>query len=106
MEPGVFDAWIRARAAAATDRVRAALDGFHFNEAAREIQAFTWGEFCDWYLELSKTVLYDDDASPAAKNAALHTLYTTLRDVAAHCRCPSPARAVLGPVQALDMVRR
>lgn len=30
-------------------------DKFHFSEAANRIYNFTWGKYCDWYLEISKT---------------------------------------------------
>ncbi|MCB9680878.1 MAG: valine--tRNA ligase [Alphaproteobacteria bacterium] len=82
MEPGVYEAWIQARTGQAVARVRSALDAYKFNEAASEIHAFVWGEFCDWYLELSKTTLYDEAASPARKNATKHALFTTLGVIA------------------------
>ncbi len=34
--------------------VSAALDEYKFNEAARELYGFVWGDFCDWYIEASK----------------------------------------------------
>jgi valyl-tRNA synthetase len=38
----------------AIEKVGAALDGYKFNEAARELYDFVWGDFCDWYIEASK----------------------------------------------------
>jgi valyl-tRNA synthetase len=35
-------------------KVTGALDGYKFNEAARELYDFVWGDFCDWYIEASK----------------------------------------------------
>jgi len=81
MEDGPYEHWIRARAGAAVERVRRALDDYKFNEAAAEIYAFTWGEYCDWYLELSKTVLYDEEAPPARKNATRHALFETMATI-------------------------
>ena len=72
-----YDHWIRARTGAAIGRVREALDGYRFNEAAGEIYSFTWDELCDWYLELSKGTLYDDADTPEAearRQGARHTL--------------------------------
>jgi valyl-tRNA synthetase len=60
--------------------VREALDAYKFNEAASELWAFVWGEFCDWYLELTKPVLYGE-ASPARKNAVKHALFTTMDSI-------------------------
>jgi valyl-tRNA synthetase len=77
-EDGPYERWIQARTAAAVARVRAALDEYRFNEAAAEIYAFTWGEFCDWYLELSKTTVYDEAATPAAKAAVKRQLLGTM----------------------------
>ena len=35
-------------------KVSAALDAYKFNEAAKELYDFVWGDFCDWYIEASK----------------------------------------------------
>ncbi|MEZ4319199.1 MAG: valine--tRNA ligase [Myxococcota bacterium] len=78
MEDGPYELWIRARTGAAVQRVRDAIDGYRFNEAASEIYNFVWGEYCDWYLELSKTTIYDAEASEARKNAVRHALFDTM----------------------------
>ncbi len=78
-EPSVYDRWILARTGAAVARVREALDSYRFNEAATEIHAFVWGEFCDWYLELSKPAVY---GGGDARAAAQHTLVTVLGAIA------------------------
>ena len=77
MEHGVYERWMAARTGAAAARVRAALDAYKLNEAAHEAHAFVWGELCDWYIELTKPVLYGE-ASDARKNAVKHTLFTTM----------------------------
>jgi len=56
------DRWILSRLATITAEVTAQLEQFHFSEAARTIYDFTWSEFCDWYVEMSK----GGCASPAA----------------------------------------
>jgi valyl-tRNA synthetase len=48
--------------------VTEALDQYRFSDAAQALYKFTWNEFCDWYLELSKPVLYGED-----KNKKSHT---------------------------------
>ena len=48
------------RAAAASD---AALDEFRFNDAANSLYQFTWGTFCDWYLEFTKPILTGSDSA-------------------------------------------
>ena len=78
VELGVYDRWILARTGTAAQRVRNALDAYRFNDAAAEIYAFTWGEYCDWYVELAKTTLYDDNASEERKNGVRRTLFATM----------------------------
>jgi valyl-tRNA synthetase len=51
----VEDRWIVSRLATTTAAVTTALDHFRFAEATRLIYEFTWSEFCDWYLEMSKS---------------------------------------------------
>ena len=51
------DRWIFSRLAGLVARLDAAFDGFEFGEATRELYAFFWNEFCDWYIEFSKARL-------------------------------------------------
>jgi valyl-tRNA synthetase len=69
----LYDRWILARLGACTQAVREALDAYRFSDAAAAVYAFVWDEFCDWYLEISKTVLYAEfeGGADAAANAAL-----------------------------------
>ena len=62
-----------------------------FDTAANALYEFTWSEFCDWYLELSKAVLQSDGASAAQKRGTRSTLIGTLE---ALLRALHPARAV------------
>ncbi len=50
----IEDRWILSRLATTAAAVTEQLEGYHFSEAARTIYDFTWSEFCDWYLEMSK----------------------------------------------------
>jgi valyl-tRNA synthetase len=81
-EDGPYERWIRARTGAAVARVRDALDTYRFNDAASEIYQFVWGEFCDWYLELSKTSFYDESVSEARRNGARRALFETFGAIA------------------------
>ncbi|MFN2425313.1 MAG: valine--tRNA ligase [Candidatus Binatia bacterium] len=67
--------WIRSRLAGTIAETRDALDSYRFNEAAQALYRFTWNEFCDWYIEISK-VLLDGDAMDRAET--LQTLTATL----------------------------
>jgi valyl-tRNA synthetase len=73
------DRWMLSRLQAITAETGAALDEYRFNEAAMALYRFLWGEFCDWYVELSKLAFYGDDA--AAKTAAQATAVYTLEQV-------------------------
>ncbi len=72
------DRWILSRLQAAASGVREALDGYRFDHAAQAIYEFTWNEYCDWYLELSKTVLTDPSAAEEAQRATRRTLVRVL----------------------------
>jgi valyl-tRNA synthetase len=57
--------WIAGEVERTAAAVTAGIEAYKFNEAAGAIYEFTWGTFCDWYLELTKPVL--DGADEAAK---------------------------------------
>jgi valyl-tRNA synthetase len=56
-ELGLADRWIRSRLASTIREARAAIDGYRFNDYANVLYQFTWHEFCDWYIEMSKLSL-------------------------------------------------
>ena len=49
------DRWIVSRLATTAAALTDALQGYHFADVARLIYEFTWSEFCDWYIEMSKS---------------------------------------------------
>ena len=55
---------------------REALDGFRFDIAAGILYEFTWNQFCDWYLELTKPVM--NGGTEAELRGTRHTLVTVL----------------------------
>jgi valyl-tRNA synthetase len=55
------DCWVLSRLQEIFRKVNETLESYHFNEAASLIYQFTWHEFCDWYLEMVKPVLYSDN---------------------------------------------
>ncbi len=70
------DQWILDRFAKTAAEVNKSLAEYKFNDVASALYSFTWHEFCDWYIELSKEDLYGDD--PQAKLRAQTVLYTVL----------------------------
>jgi valyl-tRNA synthetase len=73
------DRWILSRLNATAASVEAALESYRFNDAAGTLYNFVWHEFCDWYLEAIKPVLYDENAPPAQR-AARAVLRRVLHD--------------------------
>ena len=75
--PAVADRWIASRLAEAVQRVRTALDAYRFNDAASAVYQFVWDEFCDWYLEIAKLSLYQQE-DPVRRAFTQKTLVETL----------------------------
>jgi len=77
------DRWILNSLARACADCQKALDEFRFNEAASVLYQFTWHEFCDWYLELAKGALSEDETDPERRRTVqfvlVHVLDTVLR---------------------------
>lgn len=55
--------WIKAELWATQHLIDEALAQYKFNEAANALYQFTWGTFCDWYLEFAKPIFQGDDAA-------------------------------------------
>lgn len=55
------DKWILSRLNAVTKQISHNLEKFEFGNAGNAIYDFIWNEFCDWYIELVKPRLYNDD---------------------------------------------
>ena len=53
------DRWILSRFNQTAQRVSTQIDTFGMGEAAKELYDFTWRDFCDWYIELVKSRLFD-----------------------------------------------
>jgi valyl-tRNA synthetase len=78
VELSIADRWIISRLQSTEKQMRDGIEGYRFDLAAQAIYEFTWNEYCDWYLELSKPVLTDDNASAAAKRGTRRTLVRVL----------------------------
>jgi valyl-tRNA synthetase len=77
-EYSLADRWIRSRLAGMLTRIEAGFADYRLDNVANALYEFTWHEFCDWYVELSKAVLQSESASPAAKRGTRFTLVQTL----------------------------
>ncbi|ADG83394.1 valine--tRNA ligase [Thermincola potens] len=71
------DKWIKSRFNKTVKTVTDALEAYNLGEAAQSLYEFIWNEFCDWYIELVKPVLYGKE-SPAARYTAQYVLWSVL----------------------------
>jgi len=78
IELGQADRWILSCLQKTIIETHAAVQGYRFDQMAQAIYEFTWNEFCDWYLELSKPVLTGPTSSAAAQRGTRRTLIQVL----------------------------
>ena len=72
------DRWITSKLQETTTQITQAVGSYRFDMASQALYEFIWNEYCDWYLELSKPVLWDEDASPEAMRGTRQTLIRVL----------------------------
>ena len=77
----IEDKWIITRLNRTIKELNENLEKFEFGLASAKIYDFTWNEFCDWYIEFSKTRLYSDNLSKknTAKSVLVYVLNNILR---------------------------
>jgi valyl-tRNA synthetase len=76
--PGAVDQWVVSKCHRMITDARYALETYRFDIYANTVYEFTWHEYCDWYLELSKPLLWNEDGDPAARAATQRTLLQVL----------------------------
>ncbi|SFD05184.1 valyl-tRNA synthetase [Bosea sp. CRIB-10] len=82
--------WILSEAARTAEAVAAGIESFKFNEAADSAYRFVWGQFCDWYLELSKPVLQAEELDAAGTAARAETQATVAHVIDLICQLLHP----------------
>ena len=70
------DKWILSKVNTLAKDVTENLDKYELGIAVQKVYDFIWEEFCDWYIEMVKPRLYNDEDT--TKAAALWTLKTVL----------------------------
>jgi valyl-tRNA synthetase len=81
------DRWILSQLGKTIGEVQRHIEAYRLDLAAKDLYEFTWNDYCDWYLELSKPILQDDNLSEAEKALTRNTLITVLE---ALLRCLHP----------------
>ncbi len=72
------DRWIVARFQETVKAVDHAINRYRFDHASQALHEFIWHEYCDWYLELSKPILYGEQIPEQIKTDTRHTLLYVL----------------------------
>lgn len=75
----LVDKWILSRLNKTTLEVENKLASYTLDEAAKSVYEFLRGDFCDWYVEIAKTRLYNSD-DEAAKTTAQYVLWNVLEN--------------------------
>jgi len=78
IELSIADRWIISRLQETENEVERAFGDYRLDRAANAIYDFTWNNYCDWYLELSKPALYNEQSSAAALRGTRRTLVRVL----------------------------
>ncbi|MGM0507781.1 MAG: valine--tRNA ligase [Fusobacteriota bacterium] len=69
LELELQDHWILTKLNLAIKKTNKNLEEFNLDTAAQGIYDFIWGDFCDWYIEISKDRLYNEDEEQKRKTA-------------------------------------
>jgi valyl-tRNA synthetase len=80
-ELGLADRWIVSRLQQTSAEIEKAIAHYRFDLASQALYEFIWNEYCDWYLELSKPVLYSDEAPAVLKRGTRRTLIQVLESI-------------------------
>jgi len=72
------DRWIISRLQQVEMEAAEHIENYRFDLMAKALYEFTWHEYCDWYLELSKPILFDDERAENEKRGTRRTLVRVL----------------------------
>lgn len=80
-ELSLADRWIVAKLQEVEKTVAEGIDTYRLDLASQALYDFVWNEYCSWYLELSKPVLYSDESTAEQKKGARRTLIRVLEEI-------------------------
>ncbi len=75
---GDADHWILDRLGKTITQVDTALAAYRFDHASQAMYEFFWSDYCDWYVEFSKPILWDDTLPEERRRGTLNTLICVL----------------------------
>ncbi len=75
---GLAERWITSKFSDVIAATHEGMRTYRFDLASQALYEFTWDEYCDWYLELSKTTLNSEQTSEEEKCGTLYTLLNVL----------------------------
>ncbi len=75
---GLAERWINTKLSEVIAATHEGIRTYRFDLASQALYEFTWDQYCDWYLELSKTTLNSEHSSEAEKRGTLFTLLNVL----------------------------
>ena len=78
VELGLAERWIVSRLQQTEQAVGEAIESYRLDLASQAIYEFIWNEYCDWYLEFTKPVLFDENSSIALQRGTRRTLLRVL----------------------------
>ena len=77
----IADKFILSKLSQAISAMRDAINAYRFDQVATILYEFIWNEYCDWYVEFTKSILKDPSLSQDKKNATAYTLVNVLETV-------------------------
>ena len=83
----VTDKWILSKLNSTIIEVENAYDNYRMNDAVKSVYDFVYKNFCDWYIEFSKSRFYgtDENDKAIAQKVCLHVLETILKLMHPYC---------------------
>lgn len=75
------DKWILTKLSKLEKEVKDNLDKYELGVPLQKLYDFIWSDFCDWYIEIVKTRLYDKETNPFSYSVAVWTLNHVLVQV-------------------------
>jgi len=81
LEYSLADRWILSELQKTISTVAEHIEKYRFDIAAKALYEFTWHQYCDWYLELSKPILFSDSTPENAKRGTRKTLLDVLENL-------------------------